>query len=233
MSTGLYDAVASMAAAEQRLDMISQNIANASARGFKRQVGSIHSFETMVEGETRRGQVLNKVWDFAQGELVQTGVATDLALMGDGFFAFEQGEEVVYSRDGAMRVTDEGDLVTKEGHPIVWSDRSGQLDANQPDLRIDPEGNVFQGVERIGALQLVDFTDKSKLQLGQDGYYHAQPGLAEEVPTAEVHSGFYEAANTQPVHEMIEMILAQRAYESASNTVSQIAASYRRLTQSA
>jgi len=231
MSNGLYDAVASMAAAEQRLDMTSQNIANASARGFKRQVGSIHAFETMINGEMRSSQVLNKVWDFSQGELVQTGVATDLALLGDGFFVFEQGDELAYSRDGALRVTEGGELVTKEGHPIVWADKSGELDASQPDLRFDPAGNVFQGNERIGALQLTDFVDRTKLQLGQDGYYHAPAGLEEEVPTAEVHSGFYEAANAEPVHEMVEMILAQRAYESASKTVSQIAESYRRLTQ--
>ena len=231
MSTGLYDAVAAMSSAEQRLDMISQNIANASARGFKRQVGTIHSFETAVQGKMTRGQSLQKVWDFAQGELVQTGVSTDLALMGEGFFAFEQGEDVVYSRDGALRITNEGQLVTKEGYPIVWADKTGELDGTRPHIRVDHAGNVFQDEARIGALQLVDFTERARLNLGQDGYYHAPAGLAEEVPTAEVHSGFYEAANTQPVHEMIEMILAQRAYESASNTVSQLADSYRRLTQ--
>ncbi|MDF1800989.1 MAG: flagellar hook basal-body protein [Planctomycetota bacterium] len=231
MSTGLYDAVASMSAAEKRLDMISQNIANASARGFKRQVGAVHSFERMVDGEQRRGQVLRTQVDFRQGELVQTGNATDLALMGDGFFSFEMGQELGYSRDGALRITDQGDLVTKEGFPIVWEDRTAQVDANGTEVRVDHAGNVFQDNTRIGALRIVDFVDRSQLQMADDGFFHAPDGIAEEAATAEVHSGYYEAANTDPVHEMVEMIMAQRAYESASNTVSQIADSYRRLTQ--
>jgi len=231
MSTGLYDAVASMSAAEKRLDMISQNIANASARGFKRQVGSVHSFERMIGGEMRRGQSLMTQVDFRQGELVQTGNATDLALMGDGFFSFELGQEVGYSRDGALRITDKGDLVTKEGFPIVWEDRSGQVDANGTAVRVDREGNVFQDNTRLGALRIVDFAERDRLMMADDGFFHAPSGIAEEAATAEVHSGFYEAANIEPVHEMVEMIMAQRAYESASNTVSQIADSYRRLTQ--
>jgi flagellar basal body rod protein FlgG len=220
-----------MAAAEQRLDMISQNIANSSARGFKRQVGSVHSFEKVVGTETRRGQALSKQFDFRQGELVQTANATDLALMGDGFFVFEQANDLAYSRDGALRVTDAGDLVSKEGLPIVWNDRSGQIDANGTPIRVDRAGNVFQDNNRIGALRVVDFEDRSRMNMGQDGYFHVPSGATESVATAEVHTGYYEAANIEPVHEMVEMIMAQRAYESASNTVSQIADSYRRLTQ--
>lgn len=231
MTSGLYDAISSMAAAEKRLDVIAQNLANASASGFKRQVSSVRSFEEVVNGVTRHGQGLVTAIDFEQGSLVETGNELDLALMGDGFFTFEDGDEEVFTRDGALRLTETGDLVSKAGRPVVWEVKSAQVAPSGEALRIDTAGNVFQGSENLGQLKIVDFEKRDQLKLDENGYFHAPGGMTQSPATAEVYSGTYEASNLQPVAEMVEMILAQRAYQSASNTVQQIAGSYRRLNQ--
>ena len=231
MTIGLYDAVSSMAAAEKRLDVIAQNLANSSAHGFKRQVGAVNSFEEVVNGATRRGQGLTTTIDYTQGALVETGNELDLALLGDGFFSFEDVQDTVYTRDGSLRLTEAGDLVSKAGRPIVWENRSAQVRPDGEPVRVDTSGDVFRGNDRIGKLRVVNFASYDKLFQDENGFFHAPSNVQEEVATAEVRAGTYEAANVQPVAEMVEMILAQRAYQSASNTVSQLADSYRRLTQ--
>lgn len=231
MTKGLYDAVSSMAAAERRLDVVAQNIANASAIGFKRQVGAVHSFEQMINGELVTGQGLSTMVDFQQGELIETGNTLDLGLMGDGFFTFElEGGDVAYTRDGSLRLTAEGDLVSRGGRPVVWEQRLNQVEPTGIELTIDGAGHVFQGNLEIGQLKLVDFEDRSKLSQDDKGYFHAPKGVTPDPATGVVYQGTYETSNVQAVSEMVEMILAQRAYQSASNTVSQIAESYSKLT---
>jgi flagellar basal body rod protein FlgG len=220
-----------MSAAEKRLDVIAQNLANSSAAGFKRQVGTVNSFEEVVNGVTRRGQGLRTEIDFQQGSLIETGNELDLALLGDGFFAFEDGDEVAYTRDGSLRLTEAGDLVSKTGKPIVWEVKTAQVNPTGEPIRIDSGGNVFQANSNLGQLKLVDFENRQKLLQDEHGYFHKASGTEELPATGEIHAGTYEAANVQPVAEMVEMILAQRAYQSASNTVKQIAESYRRLNQ--
>ena len=155
----------------------------------------------------------------------------DLGLMGEGFFTYEDGDGVSYTRDGSLRLTPEGDLVSRGGRPIVWETRTNQIQPTGAELSIDSAGYVFQGNEEIGQLRLVDFQDRKGLKQDDKGYFHAPQGMTEDPATAVIYSGTYESSNVQPVNEMVEMILAQRAYQSASNTVSQIAESYSKLTQ--
>lgn len=232
MTKGLYQAVSSMAAAEKRLDVIAQNIANASATGYKRQVGTVNSFEQIVNGRMVSGQTLTTSTDHQQGELIETGNPLDLAFMGKGFFTFEGNDgNDIFTRDGSLRMTAEGDLVSAAGRPIVWDNRQNQLEPTGQRIEIDGAGYVFQGNLEIGQLRLVDFEDPSKLMLDDEGFYHAPPSMDQDPATGVVYAGTYEASNVQAVSEMVEMILAQRNYQSASNTVSQIAESYSKLTQ--
>jgi flagellar basal-body rod protein FlgF len=231
MSTGLYDAVGSMAVAEKRLEMIATNIANASTNGFKRKVGSTVSFEQVVNGQTKTGQALVTQTEFEQGEIVRTGNSLELAMNGPGFFTFEGEEGEMYSRDGTLRLTEEGELVSKFGMPVAWEGPTGAIDPTVGrQLRFDGEGNVYQGAEEIGQLKLSNFDKPERLVLDNEGFYHNKGGVSEEPVLGTLVQNAVEAANVNPVTQMVEMILAQRAYESASNTVSQLADSYKKLT---
>jgi flagellar basal-body rod protein FlgF len=159
MSTGLYDAVGSMAVAEKRLEMIATNIANTSTNGFKRKVGSTVSFEQVSNGQTRRGQALVTQTEFEQGEIIRTGNALELALNGPGFFTFNGEEGEMFTRDGALRLTEEGTLVSKFGVPVVWEGSDVAIDPTLGEsLRFDAEGFVFQGNAELGQLKLMNTT---------------------------------------------------------------------------
>ena len=220
-----------MAVAEKRLEMIATNIANASTNGFKRKVGSTVSFEQVVNGQTKTGQALVTQTEFEQGEIIRTGNSLELAFNGPGFFTFDGDEGEMYSRDGTLRLTEEGELVSKFGIPVAWEGNTGSIDPTiGRQLRFDAEGNVYQGAEEVGQLKLTNFDKPERLVLDNEGFYHNKGGVSEEPVLGVVVQNAVEAANVNPVTQMVEMILAQRAYESASNTVSQLAESYQKLT---
>jgi flagellar basal-body rod protein FlgF len=220
-----------MSVAEKRLEVIATNIANASTSGFKRKVGSTVSFEQVVNGVTRHGQALNTQTKFDQGELLQTGNNLDLAFNGDGFFTFEGEEGEMYTRDGSLRLSQEGTLVSKFGTPVSWENGTGALDPTLGSaVVVTGDGFVMQGEKEIGQLRLMNFDKPELLVLDDEGFYHNKGGVKEEAVSGKVLQETVEAANVNPVQEMVEMIMAQRAYESASKTVSQLAESYRRLT---
>ena len=90
-----------------------------------------------------------------------------------------------------MRLTPEGDLVSRGGRPIVWETRTNQIQPTGAELSIDSAGYVFQGNEEIGKLRLVDFQDRKGLKQDDKGYFHAPQGMTEDPATAVIYSGTY------------------------------------------
>jgi flagellar basal body rod protein FlgG len=99
-------------------------------------------------------------------------------------------------------------------------------------VKIGGEGQVVQGLEPIGRLRIVDFADPSQLARDGSGYWHASGRLERTAHTAMVHQGHLEESNVNAMEELVELIVVQRAYESASNVVRSIDRSYRSLYQS-
>ncbi len=231
MDQSLYSAAGAMRASEKRLEMLAHNLANSSTSGYKRKSTTNTQFVLQTRGREERVQGTTFYTDFGQGELSRTGQTYDLALMGDGFLAVDGPEGELYTRGGSMLIDAGGVLTAPDGRPLAWEERLGPIDPLGQEPTIDVEGRVQQGDVAIGRLRLVDFEDRARLVEETGGYWRASENMLERAPTAEVHQGAIESSNASGMSELIEMIVTQRSYDLAANTIQMIDQSYKRLNQ--
>jgi len=230
MNRGLYSGVEAMAAAERRLDSIATNLANVSVNGYKRRATATESFEKTLKGRVERHVRTHTSIDYSQGPLEQTGDPFDLALAGSGFFALETQHGEAYTRGGRFHIDAAGTLQTQDGFPVAWEGARGTIDPQGEDVRVDPDGQVWQGPAQVGRLRLVDFADPAKLQPDRSGYLHAPVDAAQQAREGEVREGQLVRSNVSAMDEMVALIETQRSYESAARVMSSIEQGYRRLT---
>ncbi|HAG68763.1 MAG TPA: flagellar basal-body rod protein FlgF [Lachnospiraceae bacterium] len=237
MLKGLYIASTGMLNEQRRVDTMSNNLANSTTAGFKKEGTTAEAFhdvlalkikDTSEPGIARRLGHMNmgvkigeNYTDFSQGPFHETMNKFDLAISGDGFFSVEfqnkAGDtDVKYTRDGAFTLNVRGELVNKNGDFLL--DVNGNhivLDPTQ-DYSIDRMGNIrAAGAEvTLAQINVVNFADYNFLEKYGETYFQPVEG-AEFAPTdAQIYSGYIETSNVQTVHEMVDLIAFQRAYES-------------------
>ncbi|MEM6675319.1 MAG: flagellar hook basal-body protein [Planctomycetota bacterium] len=229
MNVGLYRTVAAMRANEQRVEVISSNIANVGSTGFKRMMHVAHGSTDWARHAPHEQVVTSTRIDLTQGVLERTGEPLDLALDGPGFFVLEGPEGAALSRQGTFSVTQDGVLVASDGRPVQWDGPRGVLDFGAGKIEFDGAGNVVQGGRRVGRIRIVDVASSDALQPDDAGGYRVDPGTELRESDAVVHQGFQERANTQTMDELVELIAAQRAFDSAAQAFRTIDQSYQRL----
>ncbi|MGZ3722492.1 MAG: flagellar basal-body rod protein FlgF [Bdellovibrionales bacterium] len=248
-SKGIYAAVSGAMAQNSRLDTIANNLANVNTSSFKkdRQVfseylstyekpsdviqvprvpASIESFYDMQGGDNSYVNPAGTYTNFEQGGLRPTGSPLDLALEGKGFFEVGTPAGLRFTRNGSLQVDSNGQLVTKEGHPIL---KEGTGDPAQRaitvtsrNITISQKGEVFDGGNLLGKLAVVDFAKVDDLQKVGNSYYTLK-GNAGSAPLpaqeGRVHQGYMEASNVNVVEEMTDMISANRVFEATQKAI--------------
>ncbi len=221
-----------MAAAEQRVEAITSNLANAGAIGFKRKNVVTHSFQNALK-KNMQPQISSRASiDFTQGALRPTDGEFDLALEGPGFFAVDTKQGEVYTRNGSLHIDQNGVLQTRDGVPVAWEGSRGTLNALGGATTVDLQGRVRQDGSDIGRLKLVDFTDPSVLEVDRQGNLRAPASALRQAPIGVVRQGFLENANTNAIDEMVGLIAAQRSFESSARTMTTIEQTLSRMTNS-
>jgi flagellar basal-body rod protein FlgG len=164
--------------------------------------------------------------NFQAGEMRSTGVSTDLAIEGNAFFDVQLADGThAYTRDGEFRVDTQGQLVNKQGLPILGTNGPIQLNPrNASPITVAGNGQISQGGNVVGRLKLAEFDDPRVLVPTGGGCFVVsdpaiQPGAS---TTSTVHQGFVESSNAVPVQEMGDLISAMRFYE-ANQKVAQMA----------
>jgi flagellar basal-body rod protein FlgF len=231
MPYGLYVSAEGAQAQARRLEVIANNLANVDTVGFKRQLAVL---QARYAEETERGldqhgsgsindlgggvYVSETKTDFSSGPLKRTGVPTDLAIDGDGFFVVQKGQEAVLTRAGNFRLTASGQLVTQQGYAVLGEDGSTiTVDRNLGDWYLTPSGTIRQqGTAQTLAI-VMPHSLGDLVKIGEDLFRpwdEPQP-----VPPGErrVVSGYLEQSGVQPTAEMIAMIEASRAVEANIN----------------
>jgi flagellar basal-body rod protein FlgF len=219
---------------QTRIDALANNLANAATSGFRqvltRAVEQLPGGGTAGETDPAADQpaglltiagagadavTLTHILDPRPGQLQSSGRATDLALVGRGFFVLQDAEgNEFYTRDGAFRVDEAGHLVSAGGHAVQGS--SGPIEVAGGELAVDERGNVTVGAAIAGRLRVVDFAAPEELQHRGEGLLVASEDMeVQEVPAGEttVMQGYLEGSNVDPVRTLVDMIAAQRAFE--------------------
>ncbi len=241
MLKGLYTAYTGLRNEQNRMDIMTNNLANASTVGFKKEGSTSESFRTVLAyklkdgsthlaarqriGRNRPGVKIGESYtDFDQGPFRITGNTYDLALSGSGFFAVEfqnrEGEnEIKYTRSGSFTLSVDGDLMTKDGDFVL--DEQGQHIRLNTLLgaKIRNDGTITQNGQRVAKIGLKDFEDYNYLERYGETYYQTIEGAVEKPATAIMESGYLEMSNVSVVNEMVNMIAITRAYESNQKIV--------------
>jgi flagellar basal-body rod protein FlgG len=235
-----------MRAQQLRIDNISNNLANVNTTGFKK---SRAQFEDLyyqkvrtggaeTAGGTRRNDTVemghgtrtaNLTRDFRPGGVIQTGVETDMAIDGRGFFILETAEgEEVYTRNGHFGLDDQGNLITSQGHLLAGGIQVPEGSA----LTINEDGILIGQVageeeQQLGQLETVRFTNPSGLEGLGSGIYRKTPASGEPSRGTPGTEGYgrtlgqmLETSNVDVAEELIAMIMAQRSYELTSKAIS-------------
>ncbi|MCR5108732.1 MAG: flagellar hook-basal body protein [Lachnospiraceae bacterium] len=237
MLKGLYVASTGMVNEQRRVDVMTNNLANAATTGYKKEGTTAEAFhdvlalkikDTSEPGVARRLGTMNlgvkigeNYTDFSQGPFHETENTFDMALSGSGFFAVEftdkEGEtSVKYTRDGSFTLNVKGELVNKNGDYLL--DTNGNhivLDPLQT-YSIDRTGTVrqYDQNQALATVQVVDFENYDYLTKYGETYYEPVDGFEFAPANAQVYSGYLEASNVQTVSEMVSLIAYNRAYES-------------------
>jgi len=225
MEVSLYQAAAAMNATAQWQDLISENLASASIPGGRKQeisFSDVHAgLGTNSPGSEQSNFFLPSVTtstNFKPGELCPSSNSMDFALEGPGFFTVQlPGGQQAYTRDGEFKLNAKGQLVNKEGYLVLGSSGPLQFNPKSTDpITITAAGDVRQGAEAKGKIQITEFQHPEKLKpLGSDDFspddQDVQPVTA---VSTQVRQGFIEAANMSPTTEMASLITAMRMFES-------------------
>lgn len=236
MLKGLYTAYTGMINEQNRMDTMTNNLANASTVGFKREGTTSQSFDSVLAVKLKDSSVgLNTVQrlgmnnpgvkigenfvDYSQGSFRITDNTFDLALSGDGFFAIEYtnkaGEtSTKYTRAGNFTLNNEGYLVNNDGDYVLGTDNRRIKLNPLLDAAITKDGTITQNDARVAQIQVTDFEDYNYLERFGETYFQPIEGAKTMQSQAEVNSGCLEMANVQVVSEMVNMISITRQYES-------------------
>ncbi len=217
MLKGISKAARAMKNQTARNDVIANNLANASTRGFKKEVSL---FRQVTSGDGVIETIVQTVPSHEQGPITRTGRSLDMAIQGDGFFVLETDNGERYTRNGSFVMDAEGYLVSVDGHHVSSAAGSLQLPAGA--VRVSREGTITVDGTEVGRIKVVRFEDASALENAGSSLFRAPDGVtAEDVPEegTVVLSGFIEESNVGVVREMTDMIAALKAYEVAQKAL--------------
>lgn len=225
MQSSLYVALSSQMAFQRRLETIANNVANASTPGFRREE---IKFESMLSNSSNESVAFASTGDAYikrdPGQMTRTGNPLDVAVQGDAWFALQTPSGIVYTRDGRMQMTPEGELQSVDGYPIL--DVGGaalQVNPNAGPIKIANDGMITQNDAQIGAIGLFTIDPRAKLsRFENSGVVPDTPAVpALDFNRVGVVQGHIEGSNVNPMWEMSQLIMASRSYDAVSNSINQ------------
>lgn len=241
MVRGLYTAWTGMLTEQKRLDVISNNVANAATTGYKTLNVTSQSFDEMLKIKVRdrsedydRDEYIGNVTlgvkigqeysDYTQGSLRQTDNTFDLAIDGDGFFKLrvvDQNGDVHerYTRSGHFTMNADGVVMDVDGNRLQSEAGDLIVPVNAAQIAIDDYGAVYADGELIDTLKLYDFEDYSYLKKYADTMYEPVKGATEKDASGMIKQGYLEASNVNVVKQMTNLIAITRAYEANQKVI--------------
>jgi flagellar basal-body rod protein FlgG len=262
MIKAMRTAASGMYAQQLNVDTIANNLANVNTTGYKKSKVQFQDVlytklrtagaETVAGSRTPVGldvgygtKPVATQRSFTEGTLQQTGNPLDLAIEGDGFYQITMPNgETAYSRDGSFKLSADGQLVTADG---FYLQPSISIPPETESISISADGVVSAKIpgdvqpQEIGQIELAKFINPAGLEAIGHNLFLATGSTGAPIignPTLEgfgrINQGYLEMSNVEVVEEMVNMIMAQRAYEinskaiQTSDEMSQLASNLKR-----
>ena len=239
MQTGFYVNTGAMVAQFNRLDTISNNLANANTAGFKRDDVVIGDYmrlyqethdELPLRNHTRQAsqhlnramvrvpQVVEGYTNHDLGAFAQTGNPLDIALQNPNlFFSVETPGGVRYTRDGSFRLDDQGFLVAKEGFRVLDNNNNPIQFSPDRHITVNSEGGIFlqdnnnlEDVEELANLGIVRFDKPKWLTNTGHNYYKTDEMTIQPEGQNLAIQGYIEKSNINTISEMTALIETNR-----------------------
>lgn len=238
MIDSLYIGATGMQAQQLNVDAIANNLANVNTSGYKKSRISFQDafYQEANSAWNQTSQMADRVIlgmgtlvasnakSFTQGDPKATELPLDVAIRGNGFFEVVLPDGTsAYTRNGAFKVTADGLLGTSQGYELK---QQIQIPSDMTELVIDAQGKVSartaadSNLVEVGQIELTSFVNPEALQaLGENIYIATdkagQPlsGKPGEEGLGSLAQGYLESSNVKLAEEMVNLVLAQRAYE--------------------
>lgn len=246
MIRGWYTGASGMNAQQNRLDTISNNLANVDTAGYKKDVTVTKSFSELLLrrkdfdgvyqhpfGSADAAPIIGKLGlgvetnenftDFSEGSLKLTNTSTDFALHGKGFFAIQTPEGERYTRNGNFMIGKEGILETKDGYPVLGENGIIQLEDDK--FKVNDDGIIVtKDNQVVDRFKVVRFDDERYLKKVGTSFYidtdiSGPAYIAEGAQRPQFIQNYMETSNVNVVNEMVRMIEVNRAYEANQKTI--------------
>jgi len=240
MQDSVYNGAFGALTQSYRLDLITNNLANADTVSFKREktafedVLTHYAHDYMDPNRALSGGIMWPEADemtqpriseskiaFVQGEMQQTGNPLDLAIDGEGFFRVRTPEGEFLTRDGRFTRSAQGNLVTLKGYEVLGQDGPLTL-PEQGRITVNGGGRIEVGGNAAGTIDLVTVNNLSRLEKrGENLYRMPEDGNVQTVPAEEaaVVQGTLEQSNVKVVEEMVRMIETLRMFEACQRAM--------------
>lgn len=244
----LRTAATGMAAQQMNVEVISNNIANMNTVGYKKQQAEFEDllYQTTQQAgaqssdqgtivptgiQVGAGVKTGSVYRIGtQGALTSTGNTYDMAINGRGFFqVLTPTGDIAYTRAGNFSINDQGQLVTQDGYQVqpaitIPQDATNVTISQAGQVQVTTPSSTTPAV--VGQLELAEFMNEAGLS-AQGGNLYLQTGASGApitgTPGAQgfgaLMQGYTEASNVDPVTEITNLIVAQRAYEMNSKVI--------------
>ena len=249
MIRGWYTGASGMNAQQNRLDAISNNLANVDTTGYKRDIAVSKSFPELLIRRTNADGVYHlqngmcsadavpvigklglgvetneKYVDFTQGSFRLTNSQTDVALSGEGFYVIDTPNGERYTRNGNFLIGKEGILETKDGYPVLGE--KGYIYLESDKINVNEDGIITKSEDgsEIDRFKLVRFDNERYLKKMGNSFYSANDisgpaHIAEGNERPRFIQNYTETSNVNVVNEMVQMIEVNRAYEANQKTI--------------
>ena len=247
MVRGWYIGASGMNAQQNRLDAISNNLANVDTTGYKKDIAVSKSFSELllrrsgadgvyetafgsadtkpIIGKIGLGVETNELYtSFEQGSFKSTDTMTDLALGGEGFFSIQTPNGERYTRNGNFYIGKEGILETKEGYPVLGE--NGLITVSEDEFYVNEDGVIINRNDDsvIDRIKIVRFDNERYLSKQGSSLWNSSnitgdSYIAEGDERPKVLQGYTETSNVNIVNEMVQMIEVNRAYEANQKTI--------------
>ena len=224
MDNSLLVSLSQQLAAYRAMDVIANNLANASTPGFKREAAKFEEYIAQMrpaEGQTGSQSVsfvkdAGILRDTSQGNIQRTGATYDIAISGKGFFAVQTPQGIRYTRDGHFSLDANGQIVTTDGHALQGDGGAITITPDDGDIQIAPDGTLSGKTGQLAKIRIVDFADAATGMNKEGGNLYSTDQVA-IVPTGtSLRQGMLESSNVQPVIEISRMIEVMRSYEATA-----------------